>query len=67
MNNISAAKVLMSHLPEIKDGAYKTATEIAIETLISEAKMDYYAFKPGIPLRNYLELSQEEFERWVNK
>ena len=67
MNNILAAKILMSHLPEITDGAYKTATEIAIETLLQEAKMDYYAFKPGIPLRNYLELSQEEFERWVNK
>ena len=65
MDNILAAKVLMSHLPEITDGAYKTATEIAIETLLQEAKMDYYAFKPGIPLRNYLELSQEEFERWV--
>ena len=67
MNNILAAKILMSHLPEITDGAYKTATEIAIETLLQEAKMDYYAFKPGIPLQNYLELSQEEFERWVNK
>lgn len=65
MNNVLAAKVLMSHLPEITDGAYKTATEIAIETLLQEAKMDYYAFKPCIPLRNYLELSQEEFERWV--
>ena len=65
MNNVLAAKVLMSHLPEITDGAYKMATEIAIETLLQEAKMDYYAFKPGIPLRNYLELSQEEFERWV--
>lgn len=30
MNNVLAAKVLMSHLPEITDGAYKTATEIAI-------------------------------------
>ena len=67
MNNILAAKVLMAHLPEITDGAYKTATEIAIETLLQEAKMDYYAFKPGIPLRNYLELSQEEFERWVKR
>ena len=39
MNNILAAKVLMSHLPDIKDGAYKTATEIAIETLLQEAKI----------------------------
>lgn len=67
MNNVLAAKVLISHLPEITDGAYKTATEIAIETLLQEAKLDYYAFKPGIPLRNYLELSQEEFERWVKR
>ena len=67
MNNILATKVLMSHLPEIADGAYKTATEIAIETLLQEAKMDYYAFKPGISLREYLELSQEDYERWVIK
>ena len=67
MNNILAAKVLISHLPEITDGAYKTATEIAIETLLQEAKMDYYAFKPGISLREYLELSQEDYERWVIK
>ena len=66
MNNILAAKVLMSHLPEITDGAYKTATEIAIETLFKEAKLEYYAFRPGIPLLDYLELSKEEFERWVN-
>ena len=55
----------MSHLPEITDGAYKTATEIAIETLLQEAKMDYYAFKPGIPLREYLELTNEQYERWL--
>ena len=29
----------MLHLPEITDGAYKTATEIAIETLLQEAKI----------------------------
>ena len=55
----------MSHLTEITDGAYKTATKIAIETLLQEAKMDYYAFKPGIPLREYLELTNEQYERWV--
>ena len=55
----------MSHLPEITDGAYKTATEIAIETLLQEAKIDYYAFKPEIPLREYLELTNEQYERWV--
>ena len=65
MNNILAAKVLISHLPGITDGAYRTATEIAIETLLQEAKMDYYAFKPGIPLREYLELTNDQYERWV--
>lgn len=65
MNNILAAKVLISHLPEITDGAYKTAIEIAIETLLQEAKMDYYAFKPRIPLREYLELTNEQYERWM--
>ena len=38
MNNILAAKVLMSHLPEITDGAYKKATEIAIETIFKDKK-----------------------------
>ena len=65
MNNILAAKVLMLHLPEITDGAYKTATEIAIETLFQEAKMDWFAFKPQIPLRAYLGLTKEEFDRWL--
>ena len=65
MNNILAAKVLMSHLPEITDDAYKTAIEIAIETLLQEAKMDYYAFKPRIALREYLELTNEQYERWM--
>lgn len=41
MNNILAAEVLRSHLPEISDGAYKTATEIAIETLYIDAVGDY--------------------------
>lgn len=40
MNNILAAKVLMSHLPKITDGAYKAATEIAIETLFLDAMND---------------------------
>ena len=65
MNNILAAKVLISHLPEITDVPYNMATEIAIETLLQEAKMDYYAFKPGIPLREYLELTNDQYERWL--
>lgn len=65
MNNILAAKVLISHLPEIGDGEYKTATEIAIKTLLQKAKMDYYAFKPRIPLRDYLELSQEDYDKYL--
>ena len=40
MNNILAAKVLISHLPEITDGSYKTAIEIAIETLFMDAMDD---------------------------
>lgn len=65
MDNILAAKVLMSHLPEITDGAYKTATEIAIETLFYEARMNYNDFNPGISLREYLGLSQEDYDTWV--
>lgn len=34
MNNILAAQVLRSHLPEITDVAYKRATEIAIENVV---------------------------------
>lgn len=65
MNNILAAKVLISHLPDVMDGAYRTAIEIAIETLISEAKTDYYNINPGISLKEYLELPEEEFKKWV--
>lgn len=78
MNNILVAKVLMSHLPEITDGAYKRATEIAIEVLLKDATSDYYALidyyttKPKWPLNNsavslfsYLGITQEEYEYWV--
>ena len=68
MNNILAAKVLMSHLPEITDGAYKTATEIAIEILFKDAKEDYRLINPfhiNLKLQDYLELTDDEFKRWV--
>lgn len=65
MNNILAAKVLMSHLPEITDGAYKVATEIAIESLFLDAMNDWHKSDCELSALEYLELSQEEYERWV--
>lgn len=65
MNNVLAAKVLMSHLPKITDGAYKTATEIAIEVLFKDARIDWLMAKDGLSLQEYLGLSQEEYERWA--
>ena len=67
MNNILAAKVLMSHLPEITDGAYKTATEIAIETLISESENDYcYLECADVSKLEYLGLTQKQYDYWRN-
>lgn len=68
MNGVDAAKVLMSHLPEITDGAYKTATEIAIETLFKDAKVDYRLINPfyiNLRLQDYLGLTDNELKRWV--
>jgi hypothetical protein len=66
MNNILAAKVLMSHLPEITDGAYKIAIEIAIETLFQEALRDWdNYYKQDISAREYLELSPSDYKYWV--
>lgn len=65
MNNILAAKVLMSHLPKITDGAYKTATEIAIEALFRDAMNDWHKSDCELSVLEYLELSQEEYEQWV--
>ncbi len=48
MNNILAAQVLCSHLPEITDGAYKTATEIAIESLYMDALNDWKYARSGL-------------------
>ena len=69
MNNILAANVLISHLPEITDGAYKTATEIAIETLFKDADNDYNKFScyyEDMSRLEYLGLTQEEYDRWIN-
>lgn len=69
MNNILAAQVLRSHFPEIKDGAYKTATEIAIETLYKDADNDYNKFScyyEDMSRLEYLGLTQEEYDRWIN-
>lgn len=66
MNNILAAKVLMSKLPEITDGAYKTATEIAIKALFREAMNDYInSYDVDMTPEEYVGLSREEFTRWV--
>lgn len=67
MNNVLAAKVLMSHLPEITDGAYKTATEIAIDVLFKDARNDYYldGVSSDMTFQEYLELTDEQYERWV--
>ena len=65
MNNILAAKVLMSYLPEITDGAYKTATEIAIETLFSDAIEDWHKLNCELSAREYLGLTEKQYEYWL--
>lgn len=66
MNNILAAKVLRSHLPDITDGAYKTATEIAIETLYIEALRDWEKFYyDQLTAREYLELTEGDYYYWL--
>lgn len=65
MNNILAAQVLRSHLPEIKDGAYKTATEIAIETLYMDALNDWHKSDTKLAAREYLGLTEEEYSYWL--
>lgn len=65
MNNVLAAKVLMSHLPEITDGAYKTATEIAIEALFLNAMDDWHKSNSELSARVYLGLTEEQYEYWV--
>lgn len=66
MNNILAAQVLRSHLSEITDGAYKTAMEIAIETLYLDAINDWHkGAGDGLSAREYLELTEEEYCYWL--
>ena len=68
MNNILAAQVLRSHLPNITDRAYKTATEIAIEALYQDALEDWRKLSNrniGLLAREYLELTKEEYEYWI--
>lgn len=66
MGSIQAAKVLMSHLPEITDEVYKTATEIAIENLLQEALRWYGKFhEEGLTHAEYLGLTPEEYDYWV--
>ena len=66
MNNILAAKVLRSHLPDITDGAYKAATEIAIETLYMDALTDWHnGAGEGLSAREYLGLTEDEYYYWL--
>lgn len=65
MNNILAAKVLMLHVPEITDGAYKTATEIAIETLLLDAMDDWHKSDTGLSAIEYLGLTEKQYEYWL--
>ena len=65
MNNILAAKVLISHLSDITDGAYKTATEIAIETLFQDAMDDWHKSDTELSAIEYLGLTEKEYEYWL--
>lgn len=66
MNNIFAASVLRYHLPEIADGAYKTAMEIAIETLYLDALTDWHnGAGEGLSATEYLGLTEEEYYYWL--
>jgi len=65
MNNILAAQVLRSHLKEITDGAYKRATEIAIETLYQDALDDWLISGTELEANEFMELTHEEYDYWV--
>lgn len=65
MNNILAAKVLMSYLHEIKDGSYKTATKIAIEELFIDAVKDWHKMNTGLSVIEYLGITKDEYNEWI--
>lgn len=65
MNKVLAAKVLMSHLPEITDGTYKTATEIAIEGLFMDAMFDWHTSKTELSAIEYLGITEEQYDYWI--
>lgn len=65
MNNVLAAKILMSHLPEITDDAYKTATEIAIESLFLDAMEDWHKSDCKLSAIEYLGLTEKQYGYWV--
>ena len=66
MNSIVASKILKSHLDEITDGAYKTATEIAIEVLIKDAIDDWKIhYSKELSLQEYLNFTKEEYSRFM--
>lgn len=65
MNNVLVAKVLMSHLPEITDGACKTAAEIAIESFLLDAMDDWHKSDYQLSAIEYLGLTKEQYELWV--
>jgi len=65
MDNILAAKVLISHISEINDGAYKTATEIAIEKLFMDAMFDWRTSKTELSALEYLGITVEQYDYWI--
>ena len=64
-NNILAAQVLRSHLPEVTDRAYKIALEIAIETLYFDALEDWYESDKSLTVLEYLGLTEKEYDYWL--
>lgn len=65
MDNILAAKVLISHISEINDCAYKTATEIAIEKLFMDAMFDWRTSKTELSVLEYLGITAEQYDYWI--
>lgn len=69
MDNKLAVKVLISHYDEITDGAYKTATEIAIERLIKDI-LDEYEFRNFIKVyslsfKEFIGLDDATYKTWI--